>query len=273
MPLWKSTRSPPRLLRKHEELVARRLSSQLSTRPSMATFRKACIMNRSLRPSAPTLLKVAGLVLLGIASSVFARDRDGRLNARLRSVQEVPAITSPATGRFSGVFDEQAGSISYELSYSGLEGDVRQGHIHIGQRGVNGGIMVWLCQTSFYVDPSGLAPTVSAIGYGQRRDTGRQRGRSLPARASTLMEFADFVAAIRAGVAYVNVHSSKFPDGRDTRAVGRRRRLSRFGAQRPGDRLAKLRRASTATASPPPARPTRAPAAHAAAAARSPLRS
>ncbi len=114
------------------------------------TFRKACTMNRSQHPSAPTLIKITGIVLLGIASSVFARDRDDRFDARLKSFKEVPAVSSTATGRFRAVFDEKANppKIEYDLSYSGLEGIVTQAHIHLGQRGVNGGIMVWLCQTA-----------------------------------------------------------------------------------------------------------------------------
>ena len=60
---------------------------------------------------------------------------------------------------------------------------MRQPHIHFGQRSVNGGISIWLCQTSFNVSP------VAATQY------------------------AEILAAIRAGVAYVNVHSSKYLGG------------------------------------------------------------
>jgi CHRD domain len=44
------------------------------------------------------------------------------------------------------LIDDKAQMISYELTYSGLEGSVTQGHIHFGQHHTVGGIVVWLCQ-------------------------------------------------------------------------------------------------------------------------------
>ena len=128
----------------------------------------------------------------------------------LRGFEEVPSISSPAQGMFSARIDN--GAIAYRLSYEGLQGDVRQAHIHVGQRGVNGGVSVFLCQTPVNPDPTGLAPTCPA--------SGEVAGLLLPAniigpsgQGITAGEFAEFVAAIRKGVTYVNVHSSLFPGG------------------------------------------------------------
>src|SRR5262245_61475894 len=49
-------------------------------------------------------------------------------------------VSSPATGSFDASIDDAAREIHFTLSYSGLQGDVRQAHIHFGQRGVNAGI-------------------------------------------------------------------------------------------------------------------------------------
>jgi hypothetical protein len=86
------------------------------------------------------------------------------------------------------------------------------GHIHFGQLSVNGGISVWLCQTAAFVDPTGLAPTCVQSGtitglLTQANVVGPAEQGIAPA------QFAEIVAAIRAGVAYVNVHSSVFPGG------------------------------------------------------------
>lgn len=167
-------------------------------------------MQRSQHPSAPAFTALAGIALLGVAGSVFAHDRD--LETRLKGYTEVPSVSSTATGRFRASVNTKSDSISYELSYSGLQGDVRQAHIHLGQRSVNGGIMVWLCQTSFNVDPTGLAPTCPQSGT----VSGVLQAANVigPAvQGVDPMEFAELVAAIRAGVAYANVHSSKFPGG------------------------------------------------------------
>ncbi len=139
-------------------------------------------------------------------------DRSERVSTRLVSYQEVPAISSTASGRFRARIDETAGTISYELSYSGLTGDVRQAHIHFGQQSVNGGVSVFLCQTAVNADPTGLAPQCpqsgTVTGLIQAANLIGPGGQGIAAG-----ELAELIAAIRAGIAYVNVHSSTFPGG------------------------------------------------------------
>jgi len=43
------------------------------------------------------------------------------------------------------LISEDGTALTYTISYEDLEGDVLQSHIHLGQRGVNGGIAVFLC--------------------------------------------------------------------------------------------------------------------------------
>lgn len=154
---------------------------------------------------------IAGLALLAATGGALADD--GRsVSIRLKSFQEVPAVSSAASGRFKAQLDEQASAIRYELSYSGLEGEVRQAHIHIGQRGVNGGIMVFLCQTTANPDPTMLAPTCPQSGT----VSGVLQAANVIAVAPQgvdAMGFAEMLKAIAAGVAYVNVHSTRFPGG------------------------------------------------------------
>ena len=157
-----------------------------------------------------TSIKVITIALLGSASFVFAHDND--LDIRLKSYSEVPSVSSTATGKFKASAHRKSNSISYELSYKDLQGDVRQAHIHFGQTGVNGGIMVWLCQTSTSPDPTGLAPVCPQSGT----VSGTLQAANIVGPAGQgidPMEFAEFLDAIRAGAAYVNVHSSKFPSG------------------------------------------------------------
>ena len=122
-------------------------------------------------------------------------------------------MSSGASGRFKADIDERGNAISYQLSYSGLEGDVRQAHIHIGQKGVNGGVMVFLCQTSFNPDPTGLAPTCLQSGTVQGTIRAANVTGLAAAQGIEAMQFAEVIAAIRGGVAYVNVHSTKFLGG------------------------------------------------------------
>jgi CHRD domain len=152
-------------------------------------------------------------VLCCACAPAFARDDDNRIVIPLRSYEEVPAVSSVASGQFRARINEAAGTITYELSYRELQGDVRQSHIHFGQRSVNGGISVFLCQTATNPDPTGGAPT---CGASPATMTGTLTAANIIGPAGqgiAATEFAELIRAIRAGVAYVNVHTSLFPGG------------------------------------------------------------
>src|SRR5262245_59806782 len=94
--------------------------------------------------------KAKVLVVLGVLASLLsisagrAWAQDGQANVRLRGFDEVPALTTGGGGLFHATLT--ADEISYELSYnSAFRGHVLQAHIHFAQRGVNGGIVVFLC--------------------------------------------------------------------------------------------------------------------------------
>jgi hypothetical protein len=138
--------------------------------------------------------------------------RGDRIEARLKGFAEVPAVSSGASGRFKARIDHASQTLSYELSYSGLEDAVRMAHIHFGQHGVNGGIMVWLCQTAAF--PSPVASTPQCPQSGTISGTVSAADVIGPAaQGIAATEFAEMVKAIGAGVAYANVHSNKFPGG------------------------------------------------------------
>src|SRR5262245_31999676 len=144
-------------------------------------------------------------LLVGIASAKD-KDKNSQLQAKLVGSQEVPVVASIATGEFRGVISPDNQSIDFVLTYSGLQGPVtQQAHIHVGQRSVNGGIVIWFCQSASNPGPAGTpnctngsgtfsgtitAANVVAIGGA---NVGQQIGNG---------EFAKVLAAIRAGNAY-----------------------------------------------------------------------
>jgi hypothetical protein len=159
-------------------------------------------------------LALTGRTLLACALlAVPALTRAEQVVVPLHGFHEVPSVSSAARGRFVADIDRGGGSIRYELRYEALQGDVRQAHIHIGQRHTNGGISVFLCQTATNPDPTGLAPTCGAAparvsGVLTAANVVGPTGQGVAAG-----EFAELVRAIRAGAAYVNVHSATFPGG------------------------------------------------------------
>jgi hypothetical protein len=150
-----------------------------------------------------------------VALSLTAQAADGpgptHFSARLVSYQEVPALSTASGGDIAIVIDDAAQTIAYRLSFDGLEGEVRQAHIHFAQPGVNGGIMLWLCGSATNPGPAGT-PVCPASGevtglLGPAGVVG-PTGQGIPAGA-----FEEAAAAIREGVAYANVHSAAFPGG------------------------------------------------------------
>lgn len=171
------------------------------------------------------------LALAGMLSSVSLSALAEDVRIPLRGFQEVPSVSSDARGLFRARIAPDGEQIAYELKYRDLQGDVLQAHIHFGQRHVNGGVSVFLCQTEGAPDPSGLAPMCPASG----RVQGLLRAANVigpAAQGLSAGEMAELVAAIRAGAAYVNVHSTTFPGGEIRGQSHRHHRHHKHG-QRP----------------------------------------
>jgi hypothetical protein len=160
------------------------------------------------------LIAAAGGLLAVLVIGSYAGHEKTKLKAdTMIGYLEAPPISTGASGTFKATIDDDAQEIHYTLTYSGLEGDVRQSHIHFGQRGVSAGISAWLCETTFNESPTGPATpdcpqsgTVTAtLGPS---DVIGPAGQGIAAG-----EFSELVDALRAGRAYANVHSSKFPGG------------------------------------------------------------
>jgi hypothetical protein len=131
---------------------------------------------------------------------------------RLSGFNEDPLVLSTTgNGRFTLRVNVDEQEATYELSYSALEGDVTQAHIHIGGRSQSGGISVFLC-SNLGNGPAGtqLCPAAPATITGTLVPANviGPTGQGVSAG-----EFNELVAAIRGGVAYVNVHSTKYPGG------------------------------------------------------------
>lgn len=170
------------------------------------------------RHTIPPFVGLLGLLaMFGPSPMALADEVD--LKAQLRGFEEPPSVSTVARGRFRGQINDGETSIGYELSYSGLEGTVTQAHIHLGQRSVNGGISVWLCQTATNADPTGRAPLCrqsgTVTGTITRANVVGPAGQGIDGSTAgaSAAEFAELVRAIRAGVTYANVHSAKFPGG------------------------------------------------------------
>jgi len=152
-----------------------------------------------------SLLLVA-VTLLSPGSLVTAEKNRGKIKASLGGFQESPAISTTGEGEFQAKLNEDGNMLSYELSYSNLTGGTAAAaHIHLGQRGVNGGVMAFLCG-------GGNKPACPVSGT----VTGTIVASDITGPASQGIaagEFAEALRAIRSGNTYVNVHNATFPGG------------------------------------------------------------
>jgi hypothetical protein len=165
--------------------------------------------------------KIAVLVLVvGSITGVALGFHDGFKNIRefLIGYEEVPAVSTGANGEFRARINREGTEVSYTLKYSDLEGAVQQSHIHIGNKGVNGGITVFLC-TNLGNGPAGTQPCPAPPATISGTITAADISPNIPATAGARTqgldtgEFDEFLAALRAGALYVNVHSTRWPGG------------------------------------------------------------
>jgi CHRD domain-containing protein len=147
------------------------------------------------------------LTIIGIAGPALS-DRSGRkVKADLKGFEEVPAISSTGTGDFEGRLAHDETAIEYTLRYEDLEGTTTTAaHIHLGQRGVGGGVSAFLCGGGG--KPACPAVSGSVSGTILASDVVGPAGQGIAAG-----ELDELVNAMRRGVTYVNVHTDKYPNG------------------------------------------------------------
>jgi CHRD domain len=160
-------------------------------------------------------------LMLLLTTALTGADNGERIQANLIGYEEVPSVSTPAHGTFKGTIANDGLSITYELSYSGLVGTVQQSHIHFGQRAVNGSIVIWLCQTATTQAPLSVRNiTPMCPQSGTVSGTITSANVIDAATASQMIvagELDEVIAAIRAGVAYANVHATPLNPGGEIR--------------------------------------------------------
>lgn len=153
------------------------------------------------------ILLVAFLVLAGAAAGQQS------VVATLGGFNEAPALISPGSGVFVATIDEGQTEIAYSVEYQGLRGDALQSHIHIGQEGVNGSIVVFLC-SNLGNGPAGT-PTCP-LREGEVSGTWTLDS-VIFANAQGIDDtpgaLRRVIKAMTNGAAYVNLHTARFPPG------------------------------------------------------------
>jgi len=157
-------------------------------------------------------IAIAIAAVLGAASIAGAWGSSGRFTESLTSYQEVPALSTPGVGEFHARINHNATEIQYQLTFSNLESNATQAHIHFENPTNSGGIVAFLC-TNVGGGPPGTQPCPVAGGTITGTLRAADVGNGAAAQGIAAGEFTEFVNAIRAGATYVNVHSVTRPAG------------------------------------------------------------
>ena len=148
------------------------------------------------------VLALAGTTAQAQASSDSSGGTDPI--AKLTGFKETPSIIT--TGSATLELSVGSSSISYVLTFANLEAPATEAHIHIGQPGVAGGVAAFLCGGGgkSACPPGGgtVTGTITAADVIGPTAQGIQPG-----------QLDRLIIAIRAGVAYTNVHSTLHPEG------------------------------------------------------------
>lgn len=160
-----------------------------------------------MKPFWIATLVVVFAVTVGVAAPAMAAAK-GKFKAKLTPLQEPPICSSEGSGTFEATLSEDETTVDYELTYT-LEAPVRQAHIHLAQKGVNGGIIVWLCQVPpDFTDPTGLSPLCPDSPATVTGTFTSANVIAITAQGIAAGEFDELLRAMRRGLTYANVHSN-----------------------------------------------------------------
>jgi hypothetical protein len=169
-------------------------------------------MTRRRLQLAAAVVFVLGLAVASIALASGGNKGHGKhgknFRAKLIGFNEVPVTNSNGQARLQLSMTDT--EITFKLDYSGLSGNPLFAHIHAGQKGVNGGVAVFFCG-------GGGKPACPASTSGSVSGTIKAEDLVGPAAQgyppAPAGKLADLERAIKAGVAYANMHTAQFPGG------------------------------------------------------------
>ncbi len=144
-------------------------------------------------------------VLLVLVATFFLVQSEARADfittATLLPGNDVPPQSTPALGAAIAFFNSTADSLTVNVAFTGLSAPATAAHIHFGDPGVNGPIILPFSNPTFPGSASASYTTILTTAD------------LTPSPANGINTFADAINAIAGGHTYVNVHDAVFPIG------------------------------------------------------------
>ena len=167
-----------------------------------------------LRFVLPAML-VLGLVLASFAVAAGSdhgkkqkKSDANQFTAKMIGHNEVPAVHTNGSGRVTLTIADDQKSISFSLTYSGLNSAPLFSHVHFGQPNVNGGVSFFFCGGGGKPACPASATTTPVTGTVVAADVAGLGTQGMPAQ-----DLGAIIQEIRAGFAYANLHTQTSPGG------------------------------------------------------------
>jgi hypothetical protein len=164
----------------------------MRSRPSLFTL---CVLAAACADSPRTVASPDFSIPVLADRSAAHVESDDHYNPKLVGTNEFPSRDTPAHGRAVFHVSDDGTSVDYQLVVNDIT-NVRQSHIHIGQPGTNGPIVVFL----YGPVAAGGGPIDGMIARG----TFTAANMIGPLAGH---QFSELLEAMRTGNAYVNVHT------------------------------------------------------------------
>jgi CHRD domain-containing protein len=181
---------------------AERFRASVSRRGTMSRrrFRFALVATLTLGLAVVSLAVAAG--------NDHGKKNGNRFSAVLTGHREVPAVHTAGQGRVALTLNDN-NTLSYELTYGGLNAAATASHVHFGQPFATGGVSFFLCGGGGKPPcPPGTSSTATVTGTITAADV-----MPVPTQGLAATDFAAIVKEINAGFGYANVHTTQSPAG------------------------------------------------------------
>jgi hypothetical protein len=172
---------------------------------------------RKLRYAVPVVLVLS---LVGASLAIGASQGPGQKHAAkhhsdrnqfeadMIGHNEVPVVHTKGTGHVTLEIADDEKSISFTLTYSGLNSAPLFSHVHIGQPNVNGGVSFFFCGGGGKPACPAEATTTPVTGTVVAADVAGLGTQGMPAG-----DLSAVIQEIREGFAYANLHTQTSPGG------------------------------------------------------------
>ncbi len=149
------------------------------------------------------IIAVVAIMALAVPSVATASRPATDFAANLSGAEEVPPVNTIASGEAEFELNRNETALHFRIEVEDIT-NVFMGHIHMGPRGVNGPVVVWLFPRA--------ANLVGPRYSGSAEFSGTITAADLvgPLASKTIKDLADL---LRRGGAYANVHTNAHPAG------------------------------------------------------------